>query len=83
MAEVKSEIRSTVQIDVNGRQVGQMMFEGLGVTVYRSENDDVLVVEVGSAEVAGTDQREDGVPRLRILCNDALIMDTGEEWRER
>lgn len=55
-----------------GLELFQSTVAPLEVTVYRSEIDNVLVIEIDTPGLAGDDV-ENEVPRLRIYLNDGSV----------
>lgn len=77
MAELVSGITFRATTDENNRQCGQVIFEGLEVTVYRSEIDGKLVVDIASPDLADEDHDKWGVPIVRVNVNDEVVWEPG------
>lgn len=48
----------------------RLKFEGLEITVYRSEIDGRIVIELDTSELAERDNHPYGVPNLVLYVND-------------
>tara|TARA_R100000656_G_scaffold104176_3_gene76396 strand:+ start:37883 stop:38422 length:540 start_codon:yes stop_codon:yes gene_type:complete len=72
-----------LSVSVSSSPSALVVLDGFDVLVTRSQVDGEFLVEIGSTNVEDKDQHEDGVPKVRVLCNDAMIMDHGRHVPEK